>query len=393
MRDKLPGETDPFEGTRNAPQYLSRIVRGQFTSPDTTNGRTQVQTNEVFSVRDATIPVLWMSNKGVRSAWGRYMPFGGENVHIAYRNDSTPVVVGYDANAPGEQGIQEGWPFLNSLHEDQAAGYSSFKVLKPGEYDFKSSGDAYIHGTSDGTLFLAGGQSFIRLRKQSYTIESKASAYKYNSETTTYRLGTVFREETENEPEVPINSGSLKEFLVDVNVPVPNVGTPSSQSVGKLHIGNIVDDSNTEEDSPFGAPLRYRLSLGDSTYENEVFSMLIDSNGDIEIKQLKPVSEDDNTLSWQVGDTTLTVNGSAGEFFVEQNGVATVSVAIADHLEQLWSQLKSGLDTFETHSHPAGSLVAPNGAVTGTTAPSTTTISAPSWDSNINSNKFIIPDN
>ena len=384
MRDRLPGESDPFEGTRDGPMYLSRIVRGQLTSPDTTNGRVQVQTNEVVGVRDVTVPVLWFSGKGVRSSWGRYMPFGGENVHVAYRNDNTAVVVGYDANAPGEAEQREGWPFLNSLFDQQAAGYSSFKPLKPGEFDFKSSGDAYIQGTFDGTLYLSGGQAFIRMRKQSYTIDSKASAYKYNSETVAQRFGTVFRAGIPGDPEAPVGMGQYKEFLVDVNIPVPGAGTESPQSAAKLHMGDIVSDAGIEETSPFGGNLRFRLSLGDALHLNEVFSCLIDNNGDVEIKQLKPISQDANTLTWQVGFTKITVNGADGEFFIEQTGALTVSVAIADHLEQLWNMLKTAMDTFDTHIHGTG--VGPSG-------PPNPISAIPAWDANINSLKVIIPDN
>jgi hypothetical protein len=324
---------------------------------------------EIYGTREVTIPVLWFSGRGGKAAWGRYMPHGNEDVHVGYRNDDTAVILGYNINNPGEE-PDEGYAHLKQLQEDGAAGYAVFKELKPGEFDFKSSGDVYIHGSSQGTLSLYGGQAFIKLDKQAYKLESKASAYKYNSETSALRFGTVFRTEPGQDVEEPLSSASWKEFLVDVDFPLPS-GDHGLQSRAKLHMGDIVDDNNAIEDGPFGDPLRLRLSLGDGMDMNEVFSCLIDVNGNVEVKQIEPNAGQDNTLSWQVG-------------FLEQNGVAQVAVTIAEHMEALWGEMVQAATTFDSHTHPTG--VGPSG-------PAAPPSNYPAWDSNINSAKVLIPDN
>ena len=87
------------------------------------------------------------------------------------------------------------------------------------------------------------------------------------------------------------------------------------------------------------------------------------------------------------GNTTMTVGDGA------------VSVAIADHLQTLYNQLKTQIDAFDVsiqaHVHPATLPVSGTPPVaSGTTSPSvnTGTISAPAYDTAINSTKVTIPD-
>lgn len=379
-RDPLPGEIESGSGDlREHARYYSRIVRGKLTSPTPDVGKCQVNTLEVFGTREVTIPPLWFSGNGGKSAWGRYMPFGNEDVHIGYRNDDSAVVLGYNINNPGEE-PGEGYAYLKELADEKKAGYAVFRELKSGEFDFKSSGDAYIHGSNQGTLLLSGGQAFIKLDKQAYRLESKASEYNYNSETSNMRFGTVFRKDLPtDESEVPTSGGIYKEFLVDMNFPIPATGLPGIQSRAKIHMGDILDDQNVPELGPFTFPLRFRLSLGDGFDAVEAFSCLVDNSGNVEIIQNEPVTGMDNTLSWRVGDTTLTINGIAGEFFIEQNGAVQVAVTIAEHLEALYGDLETWA---KTHKHPTG--MGPSGPTADV---------PPAWDANINSVKMLIPDN
>lgn len=256
-RDQLPGEGDPFNGLRDHARYHSRIVRGQLQSVVPENGTAQVATLEIIGVREITIPPLWFSASGRKSAWGRFMPLGNEHVHVGYRNDDTPVVLGYDMK---KSGLGEGYDDLRKLNESRTVGYASFRKLKLGEFDFKSSGDAYIHGSNQGTLYLSGGQAFIRLDKQSYKIDSKASTYSQLAETSNIKFGTVFRKLLPTDvTESPVSMGIFKEFLVDVNLAVAGVASPRSKA--KLHFGDIVDLTNALELSiETGVPVRGRIS-------------------------------------------------------------------------------------------------------------------------------------
>ena len=164
-RDPNPGERGAHEDTRDGTQYHNRLVRGQLTPPNPEEGTVQVNTIEILGSRKVTVPALWFSANGRKTAWGRYMPQGGEFVDVLYRNDDTAEIVRYDINATKD--TEPGWAEFRRFQKEDVVGYASFSPLKPGEFDFKSSGDAYIFGSAAGTLLLSGGQAFIKLDKQS----------------------------------------------------------------------------------------------------------------------------------------------------------------------------------------------------------------------------------
>lgn len=66
-----------------------------------------------------------------------------------------------------------------------------------------------------------------------------------------------------------------------------------------------------------------------------------------------------------------------------QLGDGAVHAAIVEKLETLWGQLKSAMDTWDTHTHPTG--VGPSG-------PASVPSNVPAWDSSINSTKVSFPD-
>ena len=380
-RDPLPGENETgHSGLRDGTRYHSRIVRGQLASPYPPEGRVQVNTSEIYSTRDATVPVLWMTQQGRRTAWGRYMPIGNERVHVAYRNDDTPVILGYDGTA-NEDPDKVGWPIFKKFQENAVSAFSVFRELKPGEFDFKSGGDAYIHGSAGGTLLLTGGQTLIKLDKNSYRQTAKASEYNFTSETSQFRIGTVFRKEIPTDlADSPLAQGIYKEFLVDINQALPS-GTPSIQSKARLHFGDIIETpANIPEVGPKGVPLRARISLGDAGNALEIFKLEIDQMGNVVWEQANnPAATTDMTI----GGMNIAIDGATGNFHIIMTGIPTVSVAIANHLQTLWTQLVSKLTAFDEHVHPTG--VGPSG-------PPAPKIAAPAWDNKINSTKLNIPD-
>lgn len=375
-RDQIPGEYSPYEDVRNHERYHSRLVRGQIRSVNTDDGIATVDTIDVVGTRQITVPPLWFSATGRTSAWGRYMPMGDEVVDVAYRNDDTAVINNYDATATQDRSA--GWSFLRTLKEaGNVPGIAVFRNLKRGEWDFKSSGDAYIHGSNQGTLTLAGGQAFIKLDKLNYRMESRSSEFHQNSETAETRFGTVFRKALPTDlAESPVSSGVFKEFLVDVNFPLPT-GTPSVQSRAKLHFGDILDNTTlTPVLGKFGAPLRARISLGNTADLLEVFKLEIDALGNVDWVQSQPATQ----TSIITDQTTVTLNGLLGRLFIELAGTTTVKVAIADHLQTLYTNLFNWL---ATHTHPTG--VGPSG-------PPVQAASIPPYDVKINSGKLNIPD-
>ena len=289
-RDANPGESNVHQDTRDHARYLSRVVLGQITDVIPQDGKVNASSFKEAGSQPMTIPPLWFSatptnprdsKSPPKTAWGRYMPMGNELVEIGYRNDDTPCILGYNITATEEEN-RAGYPVFRKLQEQNAVGFAGFRRLKPGEFDFKSVGDAYMHGSAFGTMFIAGGQAFIRLDKQAYRIDSKASEYKFISDTSELRIGTVFRKLKVTdavETAVPPTGISYKEFLVDLNDSIAGVAAPQSKM--KIHGGDILTSANIQERSDSGAPLRFRMSIGDEANITEAFKLEIDALGNI----------------------------------------------------------------------------------------------------------------
>jgi len=294
-RDLNPGERLGHGDLRDGVQYLSRPGRGQIDTVNPINGKIVVNTNDPFDVREVTVPVLWFSARGTKSAWGRYMPMGsekttvngkevikgGELVHLLYRNDGTAVFGGYDATATPDG--EPGWTDLEAARKNKVPGFANFKQLKRGEFDFKSSGNAYIFGSNAGTLLLAGGQSFIKLDGQSYRSEAKSSEFHQTSDACETRFGTIFRKLKPTDfAEGVVQSGG-KEFLVNLNDANPATGAPlTGQPKAKLHFGDIINNTTlVAENGEFGSKLRGLISLGDSVSATEIFRFEVDQLGNV----------------------------------------------------------------------------------------------------------------
>lgn len=83
-----------------------------------------------------------------------------------------------------------------------------------------------------------------------------------------------------------------------------------------------------------------------------------------------------------LGGASTTIEGSGGDTKMTV-GDGAKHVAIVEHLEALWGDLKTAMDTWDTHTHPTG--VGPSG-------PAAQPSSVPAWDGSINSTKVSIPD-
>jgi len=365
-RDPNPGDRDAFLGTRDHVRYLSRICSGQISDVTPEDGKVKVLTLKEQGSHPITITPLWFSakptnpndeNSPAKTAWGRYIPLGSEHVEIGFRNDDTPYILGYNCTATEDE-QRAGYPVFRNLQEQGAVGFAGFRRMKPGEYDFKSVGDAYIHGSAFGTLYLAGGQAFIKLDKQAYRIESKSAELHYTSDTSQLRLGTVFRKllPTDSaESAVPKGGSSYKEVLIDLNESIVGVAAP--QSKFKLHAGDILlpEFVNTPDINPVsGAPYRFRMDVGDVANVLSAFKLEIDALGNIIWNQnvaVNPIA----TFGMTVGNTTVDVASVDGTFHIGWTG-PQVSAVISERLETLYNSLITWLDA---HTHSTG--VGPSG--------------------------------
>jgi len=371
-------DDQPLNGLRDQESYLSRIVRGQISStsvnPDANttnnnksntntainNGIVAVDTIDVVATRHATVTPIWFSISNNQSSWGRFQPGGGEFVHVAYRNDNTAVIVGYDMTASGD-GV--GYAELNKMQQQGINGMATWKQLNPLEFDFKSGGDAYIYGSNRGTLLLAGGQAFIKLDKQAYRIDTKAAHMKQTANAATTRFGVVYRNNLPSDiQETPTASGSLLEYLVNLNKITP-LGTTSPQSRSLIQFGDVYDFSYPPRPIPGTAngvtpsPLRGLISIGDVTDFVEVSRIELDVAGNVSIVKATTVNFD-ATASARINASHITI-GSA-----TSNQPLVLGTELVSYLTALESGLAAVATALSNPSSPEPNAIAGGAALT-----------------------------
>jgi hypothetical protein len=187
----------------------------------------------------AAIPWIWCSfpnSDPYTSSWGRYSPYKDDRVKIVYDYDNTPYIVGYDIIAPNDENFNkkqyEGYSLISDIASER---YPLFKELNPGEFDFKSSGDAYIYGSDSGLLFFGAGVSSISLNKPIKNIAYNSYLHKFSSTTSYLRFGQVRRTLPGTATEEP------ESFLPDPSVPVSPWNPTYNGTEFNLHISNPIN--------------------------------------------------------------------------------------------------------------------------------------------------------
>ncbi len=112
------------------------------------------------------------------------------------------------------------------------------------------------------------------------------------------------------------------------------------------------------------------------------------------------LEDGEHNLTLDAGQFTANLGGGATIKFAGQDSGATLTlgdgaqhVAIVEHLQALYEELKTKLDAFELHLHDGTTLVGNIGnPIIGVTGPPLTKITAPPWDPAINSTKSSLPD-
>jgi hypothetical protein len=172
-----------------------------------------------------------------------------------------------------------------------------------------------------------------------------------------------------------------KRFIND-NAPVhpdftsENYGKRRGFATPQGHIFIIDDEAGT-----------FRLSwmkIPDAV-DAERSSLLFDEDGKVHLSH-----KETNSVVLEANKKTVTLDGG-NSLTLENNeasatakiGDGAVSVAIADHLQTLWTQAKTQADLFDAHVHPSAM---------GPTGPPAPLQVFPAYDTAINSGKVTIPD-
>lgn len=283
MRHPNPGEGSlRRRGLQEEKQNLNRVHIAQIASVDTEHGTASVVVNGTAQKYNVAIPTLGLSAHSQRSSWMRYMPQNLDYVKLGFGTDGRPEVLsmatwgdrysvsdaknsGTAADGPGGARYIGGYAQVQSLANAGKGQLRDFVPLRQGEWDFRSSGNAYIHGSDQGRLLLAGGPSKIEIRKTRNEIESRTGLTVIgDGEGTALRLGDVKRKllPTDFNESVVLTPPSTKEYDVTVST-----GGLLPLSLYQARIGDVRDSLGQIELSPapISAPVRARYSYYDAT--------------------------------------------------------------------------------------------------------------------------------
>lgn len=320
-----PGEKG-VQGALDQRAVMNRTLRAQVTAVNAENGYVLLTYESMPSGgKFATVPPLWMSFPEAQvggPSWGRYMPQQSDLVKVSFDFDDRPHVMGYDIVA-GKDNVadgESGWP---QIHDQYTAGkesedakkakFAQFTPLNPGEFDFMSSGGAYIYGNNKGRLYFAGGSVSISLVKNDLRISQRGQLWSHLADDCDLRFGQVRRIDTSDQQEKKVGDGKQKEFSVILK---KTESAGQSTALASLVLGNVLDKDGTEEKTP-KADKPMRFSYKAMTSAGEVaLHMAIDDTGNWEMlapNADKGIVFDFTNSEWK--STSKTVNWEATESF------------------------------------------------------------------------------
>lgn len=298
-----PGEASQRRwGLQNDTQFHNRTYIGQIAGVDTQKGTMTVRIGVAGKQEDMVIPLVGVSANGAQSSWIRYMPQPNDFVKVAFGPDNRPQCVGM-AVWGHEEDLENntnrrnaatgyhigGYARLTKLGADKAPGLREFSELRHGEWDMRSSGNAYIKGNRQGTLLLSGGTTKIELDRQRNELRSRASTTVINDGgPSTLRFGDVRRFATlvDSSPtKVAIAPLEAKEFAIHVESLGP---VPGQLSQVDIRYGDVWDDFPTPIQAvslSTAQPIRIRGKVAGAT-TLDVLTWTVDDLGNVEVSGL-----------------------------------------------------------------------------------------------------------
>jgi hypothetical protein len=293
-RRDIPGDKG-LVGVNDQRNVLNRTIRASVNNVDAKNG-VAILTYESFpgGGKYVTVAPLWMSfpnSKVGNPAWGRFMPQEGDIVRLSFDYDDCPTIVGYDvaANKDGVADGLTGWPMLNENYNlattspnSSNAMFANFIPIKPGEYDFMSSGGAYIYGNENGRLYMAGGTVSISMVKNDLRISSNAKLWSHTADDCELRFGQVRRINPVSQVDEPDSDDTRKEFLAKLKKTTTVGDVTTIMDLSTFGLGDIVDDLGTVVNAPT-SNLPARLWYQSFNNGTESLKMAIDTSGNWDV--------------------------------------------------------------------------------------------------------------
>ena len=285
-------------GLQDETQYHNRINVGQIVGVRPDDGIIQVRLT-TGALHKMPIPVYGFSmpindqdnqqlRAGTRASWVRYMPQVGDFVKVGFGPDNRPEVIAAatwgdlpsERGPPGQLG---GYAQYSRARDRGVPGMETFYTLFPGEWDLRSSGNAYIRGGQFGTLFLAGGGVTLSLQKEQEELNARAGLTKVDSTGAELRFGDVKRQ-TGTDFQETVVPGSGKEWLLQLSQQLAPAPALPNQFFTE-NAGDIRDSQGVIELSSAGNPLRLREQVFDGlpqTGQPIPYVRTVDSLGNVE---------------------------------------------------------------------------------------------------------------
>lgn len=311
MRRPIPGDTGKRRwGLQEERQNYNRIYVGQVVDVDEANGVLTVTTTG--GVRDrCVLPLGGLSHQGAQSAWIRFMPEVGDHVLVAFGTDGQMFCLGMTAwgDSPElEPGHRVGgYAQIAEIaqRDSPPAGVREFIELKPGEYDLRSSGGAYVHGSRGGVLTLSGG-GLTRLAIDARRSEAalRAGMFEYAEAGVKLRAGDIKRPAAGKAKDQPPLVGG-KAWELDVGSEAA-AGVVTKYYEGR--IGDVRDTVGVVVTGPVG-PTR----LSDTVYGTgnaSVYTYKVDGSGNVDMTCQTRWTTTAATLRLR-GNTSATIDGGA----------------------------------------------------------------------------------
>jgi hypothetical protein len=271
MREPIPGDEDPFHGSRD--EIPGVAVDGIITAVDPRNGILKVRIEQGSSVRpDIKLPMVQFSFALGRSSWFRFIPQVGDTVTLVQGMDGSMHIINFEAINYGQ------------LADEDAADQFIYRELKAGEYELRSAGRATVWGSADGTLQLTGGPVSITLSKDRLESILDGSLHRQVVMGSEVRFGEVRRQllPTDTE-ETALTGGTLREHRTYLAHDAGVAALP----VIDIKLGDVVDDI-----APFiptmgsgGGPLRAHVRVYDAAGATLAFELEVDALGNTEATQ------------------------------------------------------------------------------------------------------------
>jgi len=316
-RHPNPGDVQLRRKLQDDTQNHNRVHLGQIKNVNTVTGTATVAVQNTGQLIKAVIPTHAISMRGFRSSWQRYMPQNLDFVKVAFGPDNRPYLLSAATWGTNTTAFNDGYAQIQDVGSRKQGGISDFVELKQGEWDMRSSGNAYIHGSEQGRLLLCGGQSKIELRKEAEEIESRAGlTIISNGAGSSIRLGEVKRKLLPTDFQETAITGATNELSTTVET-----GGLISLSMYQSRIGDVRDGAGLPEFGS-GAPLRARYSYYDPTGFTTALEIKINNLGSVDVSH-GIAALDGLTLTSTTGplkttyfnttiDSTVTTNVTAG---------------------------------------------------------------------------------